>query len=154
MTSKDSARDGKWKTTGVFYYGIVDEDGTGNYFETDQAKTDTPTLYFGVDTDPHRIPITLRAGVINRIHYRLNPTAGETYTLRIWSHAIANDYHSNSHMLWESAAAQVDDTDYDHGELNIPFVLDTQARMYYSIDWTGAPGNTPGFIGVEGVFYE
>jgi hypothetical protein len=52
-------------------------------------------------------------------------------------------------MLYESPAAQVDDTDYDR-EVEIPFVLETPGSLWYSIDWTAAPGNTTGFIEASG----
>lgn len=147
MSSKSSSRSGKWVKHSVFRYRKLDEAGTAlHYFETDQAKTDTPTLYL----DSERYPPKVKSGIIKRIHYRLNPTNGETYTLRIWSDNIANDYESNLELLYESPAAQADDTDYDRCELNIPFVLDYPGQLFYSIDWTGTPGDTPGFIEVSG----
>jgi hypothetical protein len=89
-------------------------------------------------------------GKINRIHYRLKPTNAVTYVLRIWRAARAGDYESNSVMLYESPPTQASDVDYDKGELEIPFVLSTPGTMYYSIEWSGAPGNTVGFIDVTG----
>jgi len=64
----------------------------------------------------------------------------------------ADDYHSNAHMLYESAAARVDDTDYKI-YCDLPFNLGTASYIYIATDWTGAPGNTTGYIRVSGVAY-
>jgi len=143
-------REGRPQKKETFVYALVDEDGSGDRFETVQSKTDTPTLYLGVDSEAHRIPSTLKSGHINRIHYRLNPTNAVTFTLRLWEAAYDADYHSNAHLLWESDPLQADDTDYDKQELDIRFILITTGKMYYSIEWTGATGNTTGFIYVSG----
>lgn len=148
--SKDSSRIGKWRKENVFVFYKLDEDGVLNVFETDQDKVTPPTLL--VDTfisDP-----TMTKGIIKRIHYRLNPTNAVTYTLRLWRATVANAYELNLNLLYESAAAQVDDTDYDRAELEIPTSLVVPGSLYYSIDWTGAPGNTTGFIDVSGVKVE
>jgi len=151
---KDSSRDGKWKTVGVFFYGLKDEDGSAGYFATSQSKTDKPTVLMGADSSEHKLPVTLKAGVAYRIHYRLNPTNAVTYTLRFWSHALDPDYHSNMHMIYESPAAQADDVDYDDKERKDTFILYEGGKLYMSIEWTGAPGVTPGFITIEGKYYE
>jgi len=148
--SKSTNRRGIWDTNRrVFMHYKLSEDGDPAVFETDQTKTDTPTLIL----DTWKYPDYLVQGLVRRIHYRLNPTNAVTYTVRIWSGATANDYASNINMLYESAAAQADDTDYDHSELAIPLFLTIPGNVYYSIDWSGAPGVTSGFIRVEGDVY-
>jgi len=141
---KDSARGGKWKSASIFRNYLLDEAGAGDFFETSQTKTDAPTLLL-----PSTHP-TMKAGLIHRIHYRLNPTAAVTFTLRLWSGTAAGDYESNLQMLYESPALQADDTDYDRAELVIPFRCAWPGALYYSIEWTAAPGNTSGFIEVSG----
>jgi hypothetical protein len=94
--------------------------------------------------------LTMKSGKINRIHYRLNPTNAATFTLRIWSSNDALDYWSNFQMLYESPALQVDDTDYIEEDLDIPFHLNVGGLMFVSIQWTAAPGVTPGFVEVSG----
>lgn len=116
-------------------------------FETDKSKTDTPTIT--LKTDPNWV----KRGIITRILYRLNPTAAETYTLMVFEAAKANNYESNSRLLYESAAARVDDTDYVEEDAWIIFKLDTAGIFYIATDWTGAPGVTPGYIRIEGVAY-
>lgn len=139
-------KDGVWSKETAFKLYRLKEAAAAGDFDTSQAKTDTPTLLLNTAV----IPDTLKTGFINRVHYRLNFANAETYTLRIWGAAIANDYESNLQMLWESPPLQADDTDYDEAELNIPFVLAAEGEMYYSIEWTGACGNIQGFIEVSG----
>lgn len=146
--SKDSSRDGKWRKESIFMLTSLDEDGTLDYFETSQIKTDAPTLMLHDLSHP-----TIKSGIIQRIHYRLNPTNAVTYILRLWRATTAADYQSNVNMLYESPPLQADDTDYDR-EVQIPFWLWTPGNFYYSIEWTGAPGNTTGFITVTGVKVE
>lgn len=146
MEAKNSSRDGKWKKGSVFIFQKLDEAGAADYFETSQTKTDTPTLLL----DGYMSHPTMKAGFIKRIHYRLNPTAAVTFTLRLWAAVFANDYESNLFMLYESPTLQADDTDYDRAELDIPMILCTPGHLFFSIEWTGAPGNTSGFIAVSG----
>jgi hypothetical protein len=146
--SKETSRMGKWKKRSTFMFYELDEDGVLNTFEVDQDKITPPTLLLDLfQTHP-----TMVTGIIKRIHYRLNPTNAVTFTLRLWRATKANPYELNLAMLYESPAAQVDDTDYDRNgdEIDIPFSLETPGQLYFSIDWSGAPGNTTGFISVEG----
>lgn len=132
----------------VFNHRSLDEDGGLGRFVNSRLETDTPVEQF-----VWRYRENLHEGIINRIHYRLNPTnAGRTYTLRIYEAAEAGDYESRLRKLWESAALQADDTEYDRGELEIPFALPVLGFFYFAIEWAGgAPGVTPGFIQVSGV---
>jgi hypothetical protein len=144
--AKDSCRDGKWIRKSIFLCQKLDEAGVGDYFEVDQDKVTVPTLLL----DTYRTHPTMKSGKILRIHYRINPTNAVTFTLRLWStNLVVNPYELNLVMLYESPAAQVDDTDYDR-EVEIPFVLETPGSLWYSIDWTAAPGNTTGFIEASG----
>jgi alpha-glucosidase (family GH31 glycosyl hydrolase) len=146
MTGKSSAKKGVWAPRTVFLFRKLDEDGSGGYFATSQAKTDTPTLTF--DTI---YPSSIQQGIIYRIHYRLKPTNAVTYILRLYEAAKAGDYESNMRLIWESPALQASDVDYDRAELMIPFWLSGLAGMNYAIEWSGAPGTTVGFIHVQGI---
>lgn len=130
----------------VFNYRSLDEDGGLGLFVNSRLETDTPVEQF-----IWAYRVSLKEGIIKRIHYRLNPTNAVTYTLRIYDRAVAPDYESRLGKLWESAAVQADDTEYDHGELEIPFALPTMGVLFFTIQWTAAPGVTPGFIQVSGV---
>lgn len=130
----------------IFRYIRYSEDGAVATFETSTSKTDTPALQLTT----FRVTPDLKSGKINRIHYRLNPTNVATYTLRVWCNADADNYRSNLQMLYESPAAQADDTDYIEEDLDIPFNLTVVGIMYIGIEWTAAPGVTSGFVEVSG----
>lgn len=132
----------------ISFTAIVSDDTTTlAQFEVDKSKTDTPTQSIIAD------PPLFRRGIIKEISYRLNPTNAETYTLMIFEDAHADNYNSNSRMLYESAALRADDTDYKI-YCELPFNLDETAKFYVSTDWTGAgPGNTTGYIRISGIAY-
>lgn len=143
--------EGSWAgKRGIFIYRALDENGSGHLLDVSQNKTTAPTLQLSTLS----LPINLVTGRIHRIHYRINPTNAVTYTLRIWSGSVAAAYGLNMRMLYESPALQADDTDYDRAELDIPFVLIGAGAVFYSLEWTGAPGVTSGFITVEGEVQE
>lgn len=146
MSDRKSRRRGKWTKRVPFRLSALQEAAGAGTFDTDQIITDTPTLLL----DDIIVPDNLKEGFINRIYYRFNWVAAETYTLRIWQAAIDADYESAMSLLYESAALRANDTPYDAAELHIPFILATPGEMFYSIDWTGAPGNIQGFIQVTG----
>ncbi len=135
---------------------VVDTGGGSALFSTDLAKTVAPTQYFS-----DIMPQVIQSGVINRVKYRLNPTNAVTYTVSIWEGvppaAGANAYDLDARLLYESPTLQADDTTYDRAELNVPFVLERDNaagplfKLYFSIDWTGAPGVTPGYIMISGL---
>jgi len=140
-----------WKEHTIFCLKMLDEDGTGNYFETSKSKTDTPVHFMMANAvGCGGKPLKFKEGKINRIHFRMNPSNAETFTLRIWRDAVAGDYASNLNLLYESDPLRADDEDYDVCELDVPFVLKTPGKIWFSIEWTGAPGNTPGFLEVSG----
>ena len=125
----------------------LDEAGTLNYFETDQAETDTPTLT--IKTAPSKV----KKGRIRRVHYRLNPTNAVTYDLYIFMASKAGNYESEAMKVFDSndvIADSADDAEYDGQLLDVPFYLEDDGLFYYIINWSGAPGNTTGYIVVEG----
>lgn len=137
---------GKWERSGTFKAEKLDEAGAGNYFETSQSKITLPTLTLDC------YPPDLRQGIVSRIHYRLKPTNAVTFTLRLWDIAVdgaTKPYEENLAMIYESPALQASDVDYDR-EVTIPFRLASKGTLYYSIEWSGASGNTQGFISIQG----
>jgi len=149
MAQKTSMRDGRWTKKYPFKYSILQETAAAGIFDGDSAKTDIPTGYLTTKS-----PDTLKSGMIKRIHYRIKAANSVTFTLYIWQAAKAADYDSNLNLLYESPSGQVSDTDYDRAEMDIPFILATEGTIYYSINWSGAPGNVNGFIEVSGETYE
>lgn len=134
-------------TETIFVFFELDEDGGAGVFQASFAKTDTPTHVFPA---AHRNPIFFKKGIALRVHYRLNPTNAATYTLRIYRAAYDDDYASNRSLLYESLALRADDTDYDV-EIETPFIMLGAGIMLYAIEWTAAPGVTPGFVEVSGI---
>lgn len=130
----------------LFRYFRYSEDGAVDTFETITIETATPVLWLNT----FMYPTGMKTGTIKRIHYRLNPTNAATYTLRIWRQNTAADYASNLDMLYESPPLQVDDVDYIEEDLDIPFSLAAEGFIWIGIEWTAAPGVTPGFIEVTG----
>lgn len=141
----EMALSGNWSPANVFHYELLDADGTGNSFETDQDVDTTPS----VKIDTIRDPDNLKKGLLLNVFYCMNPTNAVTYTLRIWRGAIADNMTSYSNLIYESPAAQADTTIY-HREIRVPFTLDVEGDIYVSLDWTGAPDNTPGFLILTG----
>jgi len=113
---------------------------------TSYAETDTPVQLLTANEDCEK----LREGKITRIKIRLNPTNAVTYAVRIWRRASAGNMQSDSDLLYYSGdnlpAALVDDTAYDDKDLNIDFSLEEMGKMYFGVEWSGAPGNTNGYI--------
>jgi len=140
----------------------ADLDGTGNYFETDQALGDTPTLYIALTTNTGLPVYGLE---ITHLSYQMTPTAAETYTIYLFEAANADNLRNLSDIVFQSAAAQASATQYIYhdsgsgswpGLTTVDFTLPQtcnladEGKLYYLLDWTGAPGNTPGFIKVRG----
>ena len=147
----------------AFVYGYKEDyAGTLNYFETSQALGDTPTLYIPCVTN---IGMPVYSFEITSLRFYMNPTAAETYTLYLFEKASADNTENLSDIVFQSAAALVDSTQYIYhdsgsgswpGLTTVDFTLPQtvhlaeEGKLYYMLTWTGAPGNTPGFIKVHG----
>ena len=138
---------GSGSPLGGFTAVALDPAGTGNLFETDQAVTDTPTLYVTASSAVTNV-------VIDRIHVNLNPTNAVVPNLYLFAGADADNLTSESLMIFSSLDyvpnGLVDATEYDFVDLVIPATLATAGRIYYLLDWTGAPGDTLGYLKVFG----
>ena len=147
LTDKPSTISG---ATRLVYADLVDTDGTGNKFETDQPIGGTPTLYLTV------YPALTKRFKITSVRYYMNPTAAETYELYLFEQASADNVQNLADVVFDSGAAQADSTSYAviegdaSGKLPIEVNLADSAKLYYQLDWSGAPGNTPGYIVVRG----
>lgn len=140
----------------------VDYDGTSNYFETDQALGDTPTLYMNCLTNTG---VPVKNFLMTSLRYYMNPTNAVTYTLHLFEDAQADNTRNLSDLIYQSAAAQVDSQIYEFREggtgtwaglttvdVTLPQIvnLGQTGRLYYLLNWTGAPANTPGYIKIRG----
>jgi hypothetical protein len=132
----------------IFTYELLDEDGALNIFEANQAKVVLPTLWFNQGVDPP----DMREGILQRIKIRLNCTAAVTYTFRLWDAAIngaVTPYLQEQACIYEMDFPGLDDVPYNI-IMNRPFGLADEGALWYSIEWTGAPGNTMGDIKIQG----
>ena len=145
MTRTTMRKGVKYDPRAFFYSQCTEATGDATSFSTDQDKTATPTLTLGT----YKSPAYLQQGYIKRIHYLLDTDTSATYTLRLWRGADADNNESVDLMLYESPSGQVDGTDYDRAELDIPFSI-SPGSIYYSIDWTATPTTVIGFINVSG----
>lgn len=126
----------------------VDTDGTGNYFETDQPLgAATPTLYMELDSPASRL-------LLEEVRYMLDPTDSETYELYLLEGPEADAVTRKSKVVFDSGVGKTKGKMYiatmGQGKLPILCELDTRGRLYYMVDWSGTPGNTPGYIKVRG----
>jgi hypothetical protein len=132
----------------IFGYGKLDEDGALNVFETSQAKIVLPT--FMVDTFMN--PADLKEGIMMKVKVRMNPTNAATYTLRLWESAVngaVTPYMQEMACIYEMDFPGLDDIAYTI-MMERPFGLYIPGQLWYSIEWSAAPGNTPGCILIQG----
>jgi len=136
------------KPSEMVEFYLVDVDGTGNVFETEGLITAIPDLTLTTDD-----PRVIRFEITDIIFY-MNPTAAETYEILLFEGAFAGDVKSLAQIVWRSGAAMVDSTPYirTNNEDELPKIVElaTEGLLYYMMLWTGAPGNTPGYIKVRG----
>jgi hypothetical protein len=142
----------------------LDAAGTSNYFETDDDNplTSIPTLAIDLSCKSN---VTITRFLLESLDYYMNQTAAVTYTLYLFEGASADDVTHLSELVFQSPAAQADVTLYWYRngysgtpdtiatlDASLPKVvkLSVPNKLYYTINWSGAPGNTPGFITVRG----
>jgi len=135
----------------IFNYEAIDEDGALNIFETSQTRIVLPTFLFATFLNP----VDLKEGMLTKVMCRLNPTNAVTYRLRLWDMAINGavlPYAKELTLIYEMDFDAADDTPYTI-MLNRPFWLQNAGQIFYTIEWSAAPGNTMGSIALEGEVY-
>ena len=166
-THQDSVRTSANHLTSVATGEKITLDGAaaGVYFETDQALGDTPTLMMNV-TDSIGTPV--RKFLLEEVCYFMNPTAAETYQLYLLEDASADNVQQYTDLVFWSPAAQADSVCYTYrnsgyaatittaevAQYKLPRLVElaTPGKLYFMLDWSGAPGVTPGFIKIRGRF--
>lgn len=148
MSAPQDCKDGVWSKRVTFKAWDFNESGAYTNFETDKAENDTPTI-----TIPNCDPDTLKKGILTEVYVRLNWTnAVNLNALRIYEDAKAGDKESESHKIFDSSdyyATLTDDQEYRF-LLNKAFILATEGTFFITTDWSGAPGNTPGTLRLDG----
>jgi hypothetical protein len=136
----------------------VDTAGTLDLFETDHAVTDTPTEFILLSKP-------VRKFELQEVRAYINPTNAVTPELMLFEKAIADDDRSAARLAWRSGAALVDSATYvaignkmstgaatqaNAHALPVVLNLDVPGKVWYNIDWSGAPGDTKGSIRLVG----
>lgn len=163
MTTVDTVRTATNRAVTAIIAEKLDYAGTSNYFETDQAITDTATLTIDVTCNlPNVVPSRFW---VDEVRFMMNPTAAETYTLYLLEGPTVDDSTQHSDIFFETPAALVDSTEYvwrqggmgsfpnlATADYTLPCIVDlhTPGKIYYILDWTGAPGDTLGYIKIKG----
>jgi len=124
----------------------------------DQAFGTTPTLGITLSSTMPNKQVT--KFLLTEVQYHLNPTNAVTYTLYLLEASNADDMESSSDVVFETASAQADDIRYHHvqagfgttASYKLPVVceLENLNKLWYLIDWSGAPGSITGYIKVKG----
>jgi len=118
-----------------------------------------PGLVAGVTGYGYNSP-AVRRGILKRVYYQINPTNAVTYRLTILEARTGADqsYQTRMNIIFDSnevtPGGAAGDTRYDATELDRPFTLESRGDFYYNLDWSGAPGDTTGFIYISGVYEE
>jgi hypothetical protein len=134
-------------------------EATNARLTTDVAVDNPPTQTIGrTNLDIGAVP-NLVEGFLDYVAVRLNPTNAVTYVLEVYqdNSGAVNTYELRSDRLFSSAdngindvAAAADDTPYAWVSINKPFRLRDVGDFHYLTDWSGAPGNTTGYLVLGG----
>lgn len=159
----DSVRTGVNRLNLVVTGEHLDLAGTSNYFETDQALTTKPTLSMTVSSSTGE---RVKKFLLEDVQYMMNPTAVETYQLYLLEDTTADDVQQTTDIAFWSPAAQADSVNYRYNsagyqaatgtaevaQYKLPRIVElaTPGKLYYMLDWSGAPGDTSGFIKIRG----
>jgi len=143
------------RNTTPVYGRLIDETGTADLFETDHAVTDTPTQRIVLSRDCKRFELT-------GLHHYMDVTNAVTGNLLLYEEAQANDVLSQMHLCYDSSSGLADGAHYiasTNGHLAsgaavqandtpLPqtFNLERPGQVWFNQDWSGAPGDTLGYI--------
>jgi hypothetical protein len=159
----DSVRTGVNRPTTAVTGEKLDLAGTSNYYETVQPLGSTPSLYISVTTSTGQ---PVKKFLLEEVQYYMNPTAGETYQVFLLEDSSADDVQQYTDIVFWSPLLQADSVCYRYSangyqaaigtaevaQYKLPRVVElaTAGKLYYMMAWTGAPGDTLGFIKIRG----
>ena len=135
-------------TRDILVYGeLVDIDGSGGHFSSDQPLGTKPTLYLTLT------PARVKNFMLENVRFYMNPTNNVTYELYLLEGSYANIVESSSSVVFDSLGGKTKGSRYISirgNQLPIEVNLAEAGRLYYLIDWSADPGVTPGYIVVRG----
>lgn len=99
-------------------------------------------------------PTNVVAFILKKVHWRLENTNPVTHELILLEASEATALVERRKVAYASGAGKAEDTDYiETGagtKLPVVVKLDDAGKLYFKIDYSGAPSTTAGFIKVEG----
>ncbi|GAI89576.1 unnamed protein product, partial [marine sediment metagenome] len=117
----------------------LDSDGTSDYFETDQPLGTTPTLYIPLT------PTNVEKFVLESVRFYFNMSNSVTFQLYLLRGARADNVTSYSDIVFDSGSGKSRDIIYivARGD-KLPIVVNLveAGKLFYMLDFSGAPGNT------------
>lgn len=131
----------------MVYGSLIDTDGSGNYFETDQPLGTTPTKYIQL------YPTDVKKFRLDSIRYYFEAANSVTFELYLLEASNANDVQSKADVVWDSDSQKARNTMYiSLNTIRVPIDvnLTDAGKLYYLVDWSAACGNTPGYLEVRG----
>jgi len=132
------------------FYGQISDDSTDDDFEDDEALGSAVAATHYIDI----MPAWATAVQLQRVNYMMNPTNAVTYQLHLLEDNPAAAIDESECVIHSSAAARADSTYYyvagDANGLPQDCRLVEPGRIYFKLDWSGAPGATTGVIAIRG----
>jgi len=122
-------------------------------FETDQPLGTVPTHYIEIEPRDKDGNLVAREFKLEHIRYLMNPTNAVTYELYLFESNIGATYEQKARCVFDSRALRADNEMYiDVGANTLPMnvKLRDKGKLWYMLDWSGAPGATAGYIVVMG----
>jgi len=145
---------------GAFQVNLTD-DGSGGHFESDEALGSgaKPTKYVTCIAMPEP-PFLLK---VEWTRWRFENTNDVTHQLHIFDNAYDLAFYDRFYAKYSSAAGLLKTTTYVRAGTSddMPFFLMPwvspnigEYAIYFKLDYSGVPGNTPGFLELGGLTYK
>jgi len=134
------------------FQAFIEDDSTTDFFEDDEAFLDGNAATKVFYADMSRCYVL---HVTNVSHY-INPTNAVTYTMYILTNNEEVAIDEAQDLIYQSDALMADSVLYietggTSDKLPIQKRLDGANTLFAKFDWTAAPGDTSGFVLVEGL---
>lgn len=128
---------------------LLDTTGTQDFFETDHAYTETPTQRIVLSRNCKRLRL-------EEVRTYMNSANAVTSGLAFYEAADADDEESYSHLIYKTgdntSIAKTTLVQKGINDTPLPAVMNLErpGQVWFNQDWSGAPGDTSGFITIVG----